>query len=455
VTTNIDFLGKRFYAFILSGILILASLAIIATRGLNYGIDFVGGTELVIKTKGDVDIASIRRVVERLRVGDTVIQRFGGEEDREFLIRVEGSGTGEEAEEALLRFRDSVVAAFQDGGEETPGQEPGATEEEGSEPGPGEGAGETPPASGEEAPAADPEPEPEPAAPRDEGPSNVGVRIMEALRAELDPDRREGAFDLNAMEQSELALYLEPLTGEAEEARSLAERIVSYRTAESGGILTEWSQLDKMDDIPLELRPFLEQNAYLGSFVQMKAEVVGATIGKELRQKAMLAIVWSLAGILAYVWFRFELRFSVASIVALVHDVVITVGILALVGEEFSLPMIAALLTIVGYSLNDTIVVFDRVRENLRSMRGVSEEDLINTSLNQTLARTLITSGTTLMVVVSLLVLGGQVIHGFALALFIGIFVGTYSSIYVASPVVLYWRRLRPVKAPGAAGRPG
>jgi len=284
--------------------------------------------------------------------------------------------------------------------------------------------------------------------------SDVGSRIMEALRAELDTERRKGAFDLNAMEPGELALYLEPMTGEVEEARRLAERIVGYRMEESGGILTEWSQLDKMDDIPLELRPFLEQNAYLGSFVQMKAEVVGATIGKELRQKALLAIVWSLAGILAYVWFRFELRFSVASILALVHDVIITVGILSLLGEEFSLPMIAALLTIVGYSLNDTIVVFDRVRENLRSMRGVSEESLINTSLNQTLSRTLLTSGTTLLVVLCLLVLGGPVIHGFALALLIGVVVGTYSSIYVASPVVLYWRLLRPVKAPGAAGRP-
>ena len=161
----------------------------------------------------------------------------------------------------------------------------------------------------------------------------------------------------------------------------------------------------------------------------------------------MLAIIWSLLGILAYVWRRFELRFSVASIVAIVHDVIIVLGILALFGEEFSLPMIAALLTIVGYSLNDTIVVFDRVRENLRVHRGTTETEVINRSINQTLSRTLLTSGTTLLVVVALLVLGGPVIHGFAFALLLGVIVGTYSSIYVASPAVLLWRKFAPVKA--------
>lgn len=170
-----------------------------------------------------------------------------------------------------------------------------------------------------------------------------------------------------------------------------------------------------------------------------RVEMVGPKVGKDLREKGALALLFSLGAILLYIWWRFELRFGVGAVVALFHDVLITMGMFSLFNKQFDLTTIAALLTIVGYSLNDTIVVFDRIRENLKKAGGKGDlEALVNRSVNETLSRTLLTSGTTLLVVVALFVFGGGVIHDFAFALFTGIVVGTYSSIYIASPVVLY-----------------
>ena len=153
--------------------------------------------------------------------------------------------------------------------------------------------------------------------------------------------------------------------------------------------------------------------------------------------------LYAFIGILAYVAWRFEWRFALGAVIALVHDVVVTVGIFSLLGLEFSLPVLAAVLAVIGYSLNDTIVVFDRIRENFRKMRKGTIVEIMNTAINQTLRRTLLTSLTTLLVVVTLILLGGEIIKGFAVALFIGILVGTYSSIFVASPVVLSLRITR------------
>jgi preprotein translocase subunit SecF len=172
--------------------------------------------------------------------------------------------------------------------------------------------------------------------------------------------------------------------------------------------------------------------------VQMRrVEFVGPQVGQELTEQGTMAMIYALIGILIYVAWRFEWRFAVGSVVALVHDVVITVGMFSLLGLEFSLPVLAAVLAVIGYSLNDTIVVFDRIRENFRKMRRGDTVEIMNTSINQTLRRTVLTSVTTLLVVLTLFFLGGEVIHGFSAALMIGIVVGTYSSIYVASPVVL------------------
>jgi len=177
------------------------------------------------------------------------------------------------------------------------------------------------------------------------------------------------------------------------------------------------------------------------SFKILRVETVGPAVGKDLTAKAFSALLFALLGICIYISLRFEFRFAIAAIIALFHDVLIAAGALSLTGREFSVPVIAALLTVVGYSINDTIVVFDRIREDLRLMRKSKYEEIINTSINQTLSRTLLTSLTTLLVVSALFFLGGAVINDFAFVLLIGVVVGTYSSVFVASPILLDWRR--------------
>ncbi len=174
-------------------------------------------------------------------------------------------------------------------------------------------------------------------------------------------------------------------------------------------------------------------------------EEVGPKIGEELKGKAIMAIFWALLGIILYIWWRFEFTFGVAAVIALFHDILITVGILSITGTEFSLPIVAALLMIVGYSLNDTIVVFDRIREDLKIYRRESYDSVINHSINETLSRTIITSLTTFFVVLCLYIFGGTVIHDFAFTMLIGVIVGTYSSIFVASPLMAehFNRRLK------------
>ena len=176
-----------------------------------------------------------------------------------------------------------------------------------------------------------------------------------------------------------------------------------------------------------------------GSFEVMRRESVGPKIGRELQQKALMAVVFSLVLTLLYIGFRFEFRFGVASVIATAHDVLIILGLLALFRVEIALPTVAAILTILGYSLNDTIVVFDRIRENLNKRGGRREDPyrLVNGSINETLPRTVLTSGTTLVVLLSLLVLGGAVIRDFAMVLILGVLIGTYSSIFIASPALL------------------
>lgn len=176
-------------------------------------------------------------------------------------------------------------------------------------------------------------------------------------------------------------------------------------------------------------------------------ETVLPKIGAELRTSGAQAVIWSLIGILIYVGWRFDFRFAVASILATLHDVLLTLAFFSFTGIEMSLTVLAAVLTIVGYSLNDTVVVFDRVRENLRLKRGTEFSKLVNTSINETLSRTVITGTTTLLVLVSLIFLGGEVIRDFAITLFVGIIIGTYSSIFVAAPIVLEWHRWKPIKA--------
>jgi SecD/SecF fusion protein len=180
-----------------------------------------------------------------------------------------------------------------------------------------------------------------------------------------------------------------------------------------------------------------------------KEDMVGPTVGRQLKWDALKAVLYSIFFIIAYLWFRFELRFSVGAVIALSHDVAITLGLFALTGREISLAVVAAILTIIGYSLNDTIIVFDRIREDMKLLRGrgLSLLDIMNRAINETLSRTLLTSGTTMFVVIVLYFFGGETINDFAFALIVGILVGTYSSIFIASPVVYYWSKFRPAKS--------
>lgn len=187
----------------------------------------------------------------------------------------------------------------------------------------------------------------------------------------------------------------------------------------------------------------LEGSFGAGQLELRRMEMVGPQAGRELRNRGLLAVLYAMIGILIYVSWRFQFRFAVGAILALLHDVLFTVGIFSLLNKEIDLPIIAAFLGIVGYSLNDTIIVYDRIRENTGKIEKESFPSVINRSINETLSRTIMTSGTTLLVVLALLIFGGGVIQNFALALFIGIMVGTYSSVFVASPVLLYWDEYR------------
>ncbi|MGD0902025.1 MAG: protein translocase subunit SecF [Terracidiphilus sp.] len=185
------------------------------------------------------------------------------------------------------------------------------------------------------------------------------------------------------------------------------------------------------------------QAHYNNPFTVRNEEIVGPTVGKQLEKQALLAVLYSMLGMLVYLWFRFQLIYGVAAVVACFHDTLITVGAFALTNQEISLTVIAAILTLVGYSMNDTIVVFDRIRENLRLSRRESLPDVVNRSINQTLSRTVLTSGLTFLTVLSLYIFGGQVLHGFSFALVIGILIGTYSSIAIAAPMLVAWQEWR------------
>jgi preprotein translocase subunit SecF len=214
---------------------------------------------------------------------------------------------------------------------------------------------------------------------------------------------------------------------------------ISIQSLDSANnVLIRTSPKEGVDDATLSDKIFQSLGAaYDGTIKLRKVDFVGPQVGKELTESGVLALLYALIGILIYVAFRFEYRFALGSIAALVHDILITMGFFSVFQVGFDLTVLAALLAVIGYSLNDTIVVFDRIRENFRMMRKGSSEEVINQSLNQTLSRTLTTSMTTLVVLISLFFLGGDVMHGFSLALMVGVVIGTYSSIYVASSVTL------------------
>ena len=196
---------------------------------------------------------------------------------------------------------------------------------------------------------------------------------------------------------------------------------------------------EKLEAVGAMVRRSLSGKFNIEEITLERVEMVGPKVGRDLREKALLSILYAIIGIVIYISWRFEFQYAIAAIIALIHDVLVTMGAFSIFDKEFTLVIVAAFLTIIGYSLNDTIVVFDRIRENLRRKVKVSTIDIINASINQTLSRTLLTSGTTLLVVVALFFFGGEIIHDFSFALLVGVFIGTYSSIFIASVFLVYW----------------
>ncbi|HKI05906.1 MAG TPA: protein translocase subunit SecF [Thermoanaerobaculia bacterium] len=239
----------------------------------------------------------------------------------------------------------------------------------------------------------------------------------------------------------------------------IADRIVAERGR--NGIFESWDRIAQVPGVSPALTAALQKGVLLGDFAVLGTDNVGPQVGKELRSQGFWAVVLSLLGMLSYIWIRFELRFGIGAIMASLHDVTVTLGLYTLLGYEYNLTTIAAFLTLIGYSVNDTVVIFDRIRENMRKSRRKPLMELLNESLNQTLSRTIITSGLTFLTVLSLLILGGDVLRGFAFIMTVGIIVGTYSTIYIAGPFAMLWESLfgpggkwRREKPATAAGRP-
>jgi preprotein translocase subunit SecF len=230
----------------------------------------------------------------------------------------------------------------------------------------------------------------------------------------------------------------------------LASAIESYRTSH-GGIIPSFNELAKVPGVTPQVIDALNKECVPGHFTILSSAVVGPKVGAELAHQAILAVLYALGGMLVYIAFRFEWIYGTAAVVAVFHDTIITIGLFSLFNKQIDLTVVAALLTLVGYSMNDTIVVFDRIRENLKLMKREKFETLVNISVNQTLSRTVMTSGLTLLTALSLWLFGGQVLNGFSFALVWGIIFGTYSSVFIASPLVIFWqdfKESRKKKAP-------
>ena len=376
---NIDWLGLK-WIFISISLVLMAIVGVsIISGGLNLGVDFTGGTLVYVKFKEEPRLERIREILSEAALQPEEVIRFDELSRNEVQIRM-ARVEGEEAQDLTLE-------------------------------------------------------------------SN---QILEALRQAYDQSQTEtGKLDLNNVSRSALSTRLRELNPEnsnqensvselSEYYGELADRIIDYRTDQSG-MIRNFPELDLLG-IPTAVVETLKEESYLGSFTIISVESVGPKVGQEMRTRARDAVGFSLLGMLIYIAVRFWPIYGFAALVALFHDVIITVGAFSLTDQEISLTVVAALLTLVGYSINDTIVVFDRVRENLRLMRKSDLGTIINTSINQTLNRTIMTSGMTFLAVFSLYLFGGQVLQGFSFALVVGIIMGTYSSIAIASPIVLWWQ---------------
>jgi preprotein translocase subunit SecF len=291
---------------------------------------------------------------------------------------------------------------------------------------------------------------------KDEKELNANRQLIDDTLRGMFGGSSSGLIDLNNSSSTELADRLRGPLQQAgvalseQDLQDLCSAINVYR-ADNGGILRSVDQLSGVKGVTPKVIEVLKANATLGPFTILSTDVVGPKIGSELRRQAVLATLYALGGMLVYIAFRFEWIYGVAAVVAVFHDTLITIGLFSLFNKPISLTVVAALLTLVGYSMNDTIVVFDRIRENLKTMRRESLANIINLSINQTLSRTVLTSGLTLLTALALWLFGGDVLNGFSFALVAGIIVGTYSSVFIASPILVFWQNFRGTGKPVAA----
>jgi preprotein translocase subunit SecF len=382
---KIDWMGKKWYFIGVSMPLLLAGLISMAVhRGLIYGIDFRGGTVVNVRFAQQPNLDSIRHALDQQNLhGATVQQVFDpiqGTASHQFIISLDlRSMSGANALDAGKQAINKALVSLYGGGP-------------------------------------------------------AGKVDFNSADVQLLADHLEAADPLRlASRGSEAA---------GKSYKALAEALVRFRNSPPhGGLISDFKELQAVPGVTPAVVNMLNNDFYLSSYAVGYTQIVGPKVGGDLRRQALYVTLAGLGAMLVYIWYRFELIYGVAAVIATFHDVLITLGIFSLLNKEITLTVIAALLTLVGYSMNDTIVVFDRIRENVRLNRRENILSLVNRSINQTLSRTILTSGLTFLAVLSLFLFGGEVIHGFALVLVVGVLIGTYSSVAIASPVLVFWQQ--------------
>jgi preprotein translocase subunit SecF len=380
---NIDWMGRKWYFISVSLALLVAGLISIAVhRGLLYGIEFRSGTEVMVKFAKAPDIGAIRSQLAKENWHGASIQRSGPASEHSVMIELplpKGASGGEALDTGKNAIVKVLTALY---GGATPGKVDF---------------------------------------------NNATAKTVDDHLLVADP----------------LGLASKGMETATSTYQSLSEAVTKFRdNPPQSGLISNFQQLRGVPGVTPAIIGALEKDFYLSGFTLSAGEtkIVGPKVGSDLRREAVYVTLAGLAAMLVYIWFRFELIYGVSAVIAVFHDVLITIGLFSLLQKEITLSVIAALLTLVGYSMNDTIVTFDRVRENLPSSKREDFSDLVNRSINQTLSRTILTSGLTFLAVLSLYLFGGDVIHGFAFAMVVGVIVGTYSSIAIASPLLVFWQ---------------